>query len=279
MHDCLLGLRKFEEYLEKTEPEKTFGLLTHKSNQRLNIQKHIGIKANPIDLALLFGCRKSKFSVENQGLYKDKIRDVFNAYGDENDGWFNILEKEMSCKRKFPDYLLKGAGFSGVPYWDATEMITEAISEVEILCFYTSTFEIKFLLKQAENFARAELNIPEIGSCWISETNLFKRIEKEFSFTTIIQHGQPKWLGRQHFDIWIPNFNIAIEYHGTQHFEPVDFFGGREAFWKTIERDIRKQKLAEDNNVKLFIVTEKQCQDEFMNTLRLEINQSKMGLV
>ena len=119
------------------------------------------------------------------------------------------------------------------------------------------------------------MNVPEIGACWISETNLFKRIEKEFSFTTVIQHGQPKWLGRQHFDIWIPDFNVAIEYHGKQHFEPVEFFGGHEAFKKNLERDIRKQKLAVQNNVKLFIVTESQCQDELMHLLRVELNGEK----
>lgn len=279
MLDCLLGLRKFEEYLEKTEPEKTFGVLTFKSNQRLNIQKHIGLKANPIDILLLFGSRKSKFTIENQGLYKDKIREVFNNYGDENQGWFNIFQETMSCKNTFPDYLLNGAGFSGVPYWDALEQINEAISDVKILCFYTSSFDIKFLTKRAENLARVEMNIPEIGSCWISETNLFKKIEKEFSFTTVIQHGQPKWLGRQHFDIWIPDFKIAIEYHGKQHFEAVDFFGGQEAFQKTVERDIRKQKLAESNNVKMFVVTEENSHEEVIKILRLELMQRKIKLV
>ena len=259
MLDCLLGLRRFEEYLEKTEPEKTFGVLTFKSNHRLNIQKHINYKANPIDVALTFGCKKSKFTIENQGLYKDKIREVFNNYGNENGGWFNILEQKMSSKKTYRDYLLNGTGFSGVPYWNAAEEDYFAVSEVELLPFYTSTFEIKFLFKQAENLARSEMNVPEIGACWISETNLFKRIEKEFSFTTVIQHGQPKWLGRQHFDIWIPDFNVAIEYHGKQHFEPVEFFGGHEAFKKNLERDIRKQKLAVQNNVKLFIVTMSLC--------------------
>lgn len=64
-------------------------------------------------------------------------------------------------------------------------------------------------------------------------------------------HGKPKWLGRQHFDIWISTRNLAIEYQGKQHFEPVDFFGGEEAFRANSERDKRKRQLAEDNEVVL----------------------------
>jgi hypothetical protein len=43
----------------------------------------------------------------------------------------------------------------------------------------------------------------------------------------VIAHGQPKWLGRQHIDIWIPALNVGIEYHGLQHFQPVGFSGVR----------------------------------------------------
>ena len=99
------------------------------------------------------------------------------------------------------------------------------------------------------------MGVPQIGEGWISETELFRKLEAEFSITTVIQHGQPKWLGRQHFDIWLPNWKIAVEYHGKQHFEPVEFFGGKESFEKTVERDLRKIEIAKKNGVKLIVVT------------------------
>ena len=34
-----------------------------------------------------------------------------------------------------------------------------------------------------------------------------------------------EWLGQQHLDFYLPEFNIAIECQGEQHYEPVDFAG------------------------------------------------------
>lgn len=100
------------------------------------------------------------------------------------------------------------------------------------------------------------MGLPKIGEGWISETELFRKLEAEFSVTPVIQNGQPKWLGRQHFDVWLPNWKVAVEYHGKQHFEPVEFFGGKESFEKTVERDLRKIEIAKKNGVSLIVVTE-----------------------
>ena len=56
------------------------------------------------------------------------------------------------------------------------------------------------------------------------------------------------------YDIFISGLNIAIEYQGKQHFEPVDYFGGEEAFQKVKKRDAEKKKLSEENNVQLIYI-------------------------
>lgn len=56
------------------------------------------------------------------------------------------------------------------------------------------------------------------------------------------------------YDIFITKLNIAIEYQGKQHFEPIDFFGGVESFERTIERDELKKELSEDNGVNLIYI-------------------------
>jgi len=130
--------------------------------------------------------------------------------------------------------------------------------EFEICSFSLgmNTELIKELSKDAENLARKEIGLPLIGEGWVSESELYKKIATEFSITKVLQHGRPSWLGRQHFDIWIPHWKIAIEYHGKQHFEPVDYFGGIDALKKNIERDNRKEKLAKENGVELIVVKE-----------------------
>lgn len=66
--------------------------------------------------------------------------------------------------------------------------------------------------------------------------------------------GKTSWLGRQHFDIYFPLLNIAIEYQGEQHFEPVEYFGGNDAFQKNILRDKRKRELAQKHGCQLLYV-------------------------
>jgi hypothetical protein len=63
--------------------------------------------------------------------------------------------------------------------------------------------------------------------------------------STHCNYKEFEWLGRQEIDIFIKNndFSIGIEYDGRQHFMPVDFFGGEDAYVKTQARDKRKNKL------------------------------------
>ncbi|MEI1279652.1 hypothetical protein V6Z05_15085 [Leptospira venezuelensis] len=259
-YDCLLGQRKYESYLEKTEPQTPFGTSSHISNLRLNIQKKIGITANPIDILRMAGGRKSKFIINNQALYKDKCRDVFSTFSGQNGNWFDIFEGWNYSRKLYPHLLFSGAMIPKNP-----EM------EFPIRAYYSAyenLDQIRNLAKEAENIARKEIGVPQVGEGWISETELFRKLESEFSITTVIQHGQPQWIGRQHFDIWFPNWKIAVEYHGSQHFGPVDFFGGVEAFEKTVERDLRKSEIAKKNGVKLIIVTEGYDLDNLIREIR-----------
>lgn len=60
------------------------------------------------------------------------------------------------------------------------------------------------------------------------------------------------------FDVFIPNLNMAIEYDGQQHFEPVDCFGGEEGFRKNLQRDLIKNKYCKDNNIYLLRISYKE---------------------
>jgi len=108
--------------------------------------------------------------------------------------------------------------------------------------------------QEPENRLREKFGLPKIGEGWISETNLYYEIKEAFPQVSVIHHGKPKWLGKQHLDIWIPEYNIGIEYQGDQHFFPVDFFGGKQALKNNKERDARKKALCEQNQCKLIYV-------------------------
>ena len=62
------------------------------------------------------------------------------------------------------------------------------------------------------------------------------------------------WLGRQSLDFYLPDYNIAIEYQGSQHFESNEFFGGEKSFNEQVERDKRKKSLCEQHNLSLIYI-------------------------
>jgi hypothetical protein len=104
------------------------------------------------------------------------------------------------------------------------------------------------------NILRERLGLPRIGEGWISETKLFYQLKQEFHDHVVLQHWKPKWLGRQHLDIYFQELNIAVEFQGAQHYNSVEYFGGREAFEQNVKRDKRKKELCEKNNCDLIYV-------------------------
>jgi Zn finger protein HypA/HybF involved in hydrogenase expression len=89
---------------------------------------------------------------------------------------------------------------------------------------------------------------------WKSESKLYKRILKTFPNEIIKRQGSPSWLGKQKFDIYFMEHNIAIEYNGQQHYEPVEIFGGKNRYIKQIEQDLDKMKKSIANNCLLFVI-------------------------
>jgi len=54
-----------------------------------------------------------------------------------------------------------------------------------------------------------------------------------------------------HFDFYLPEYNMCIEYDGIQHYKPVDYFGGQEKFLETKKNDEIKNLYCLENNIKL----------------------------
>jgi hypothetical protein len=55
-------------------------------------------------------------------------------------------------------------------------------------------------------------------------------------------------LGLQRFDIYLPQFNIAIEYQGDQHFKEIELFGGKDGLIRTQENDKKKREKCDANH-------------------------------
>ena len=58
-------------------------------------------------------------------------------------------------------------------------------------------------------------------------------------------------------DFYLPDYNIAVECQGGQHFLPTEGFGGKEEFENVKYRDLIKNKLCKENDVRLIYITNK----------------------
>lgn len=70
------------------------------------------------------------------------------------------------------------------------------------------------------------------------------KFEREKSFPTC---GK----GMFRFDFYLPNINTCIEYDGEQHFHPVEYFGGEDAFNKQVTYDNIKNEWCKKQGVNL----------------------------
>lgn len=69
------------------------------------------------------------------------------------------------------------------------------------------------------------------------------------------------------FDFYLPEINTAIEYDGRQHFEAVDFFGGKEAFAIRQRCDEIKNTYCKENNIRLIRLPYTMSQEEISQTI------------
>jgi len=56
------------------------------------------------------------------------------------------------------------------------------------------------------------------------------------------------------YDFYAPEYSVLIEYHGVQHFKPIEYFGGVESFEQQKARDKIKKGFANSNNIKLVVI-------------------------
>lgn len=68
----------------------------------------------------------------------------------------------------------------------------------------------------------------------------------------------------------MPEYKIALEYQGEQHFSPIDIFGGEEGLKNSQARDKRKKQLSTRNGISLIeVLPGYEISDVIMNILQL----------
>lgn len=228
---------------------------THAANHILNIKNYLNL---PVAAPEILCTRKkvTKFGLDNFDKMIAFVNQVLvqEATYRGQDLLFYISKKYKAEKKYGFSF------FNGYPGgYNLIEKLNPRITSVNTFCYYAIPEFYNYCIdisRNAENLLREDLNLPKVGEGWIAETELYYKIKDHFRAYKVEQHASPAWLGRQHLDVFIPEIGVAIEYHGKQHFEPVAFFGGQEAFEATQKRDKLKKSKCKKNNITLIELTE-----------------------
>ena len=95
---------------------------------------------------------------------------------------------------------------------------------------------------------------------WVSELLVYNIVRKIYKDNKVIYQHRPYFLrspkgGQMSYDVFICGLNVAIEYQGKQHYEPIDYFGGKGAFEELKVRDRVKKELSDKNGIKLVYIS------------------------
>lgn len=172
-------------------------------------------------------------------VWKDFVRGNQNGFTKSLISWKNIrLKKRLEEKLTYS--IIEEFHRESSNVWKRADELLELYDEGK----FTKLQKFKF--EETENR-------------WKSEELVFNLTKKLFKDYHVIYQHRPYFLkskkgGQLSYDVFISNINVAIEYQGKQHFEPVDFFGGKESFEDTKRRDKEKLKISVANGVNLIYV-------------------------
>lgn len=90
--------------------------------------------------------------------------------------------------------------------------------------------------------------------CPTCNLSLIEKEIKQFFTENNIEFKEQKkfsWLGLQSLDFYLPQYKIAVECQGQQHFDSIEHFGGVVELNRIKERDNRKLKLCTEHGIKI----------------------------
>lgn len=174
---------------------------------------------------------------------------------------FGMSERYRTIDKNFVDYFFS---HKRVRY------ITRLQENLKYYSFETEYFREEDRIREAVRNRVAEARMGKHASVekieyskpeyrWKTEEYVYKIVKKYYKQYGVIYQHRPLFLhssigGQMSYDIFISGLNIAVEYQGKQHFEPVDYFGGEEAFKRVQIRDAEKKQLSEENGVHLVYI-------------------------
>ena len=190
--------------------------------------------------------------------------------------YVDTLQKERAKKASF-EFENKARKVHGDKYDYSKVEYTNNHTKVCIICPEHGEF-----WQTPQHHLRGE------GCLKCNESNLEREVrvmleENGINYIQECDYSTFRWLKRQRLDFYLPEYNIAIECQGEQHYFPVSFgslseSNTRERFKNILEYDKRKRIGCKENDIKLLYYTKENLKkDNELTNLEELLNEIKNG--
>jgi len=244
LSDCYVFLKDFQSAIDVYPQLPITSRNRVMTDNLLSLKLHAGVRISGRDILTLRGPKVTKWGKEHLDQVEHYLDVIVSAF--QNNREVDLLEEWKKSSGQHAYSVFRGTfSSSGV--------------ELQAYSFSQNPEVIGFVAEKtrdAENSVREEMGLPRVGEGWIAETQLYYELCRAFPNTEVIHHARPTWLGKQHLDVFMPEYAVAIEYQGAQHDQPVEYFGGLEAFEATRKRDHVKMRLCKAHYIYLMYVKE-----------------------
>ena len=193
------------------------------------------------------------------GEFWQKPNNHLHGNGCKKCSYKNAVRRQKKEKNTFIEHAIKVHG-NCYDYSKSTYVNNK--TKICIICHEKD----KFGIEHGEFWQRPDnhLNGQQCPKCSKKISKLEKKIKNALNELHINFEQEKKfeWLNNQRLDFYLPDYNIAIECQGEQHFKPIDFAGkGIEWAKKQLEniknRDLIKKKLCIKNGICILYYTSK----------------------
>jgi hypothetical protein len=234
-HGCVLcGIEKKSNALRKSKEQFI--------NQSIDIHKN---KYNYSKVEYKNTMTKVEIICPNHGIFEQIPNSHLRGDGCNKCGDLMVAEKLVNSKDEF---VILSNNVHGNIYDYSKVEYKNSKTKVKISCYKHGIFE------QTPNSHLRENGCPVCKSSK-GEKMIYKILNNyKIKFSREHKFENCKNLKELPYDFYLKKYNTCIEFHGNQHFEKNDFFGGEIAFLENKKRDEIKEIYCKDNNIPLVII-------------------------
>ena len=219
-----------------------------------------------------FGCKKCNGNVYDTTTFVNRAKEV---HGDKYD--YSKVEYTHSKKKvciicpkhgefwQTPTVHLKGGNCPNCikenkinDFLEQSKIIHNNKYDYSKVEYVDSTTKVCIICpKHGEFWQRPFSHINGNGCPMCKESLLEEEINSFFDKMSFIVERQKRfnWLGLQSLDFYLPEYNVAVECQGIQHFDIVKNWGGNKKLKRQKELDKNKKELCEEHGIKILYFT------------------------